>query len=202
MIPFEVNTRIVIIGFYAQNAPPLEYTPQNILCGLNTVGYSVKPKVSSSEALVAISINKKPEEIRLLFYSHIQKELSVYRFTKNFIFRRNQQLQFESSLSSILGNRPNITVHVDRVTSVPDSKSLALIYVQERQPNSKFCILRNVTRVMIISEYPIKICIQVPTGEYRIVKFVHIYYNLCRSNNWSIWVSIMCTHSPVCQRAS
>lgn len=57
-------TTICVTGFYAQNAPPFEYTPQNVLCGLNTVGYSVKPKAASTDALVAISINKKPEEIR------------------------------------------------------------------------------------------------------------------------------------------
>ncbi|XKL68867.1 hypothetical protein PGB90_006636 [Kerria lacca] len=98
-------------GFYAQNSAPFEYSPQNILCGLKTVGYSVKPKTSSTDALIAISINKKPEEIK------------------------NQQIQFESGISSTLGNKPNITVHIDRVTPAPNSKSLVLIYVLEKMPN-------------------------------------------------------------------
>lgn len=50
---------------------------------------------------------------------------------------RNQQIQFESSLAAILGNKPNVTVHVDRVTSAPESKSLVLIYVQEKLPTGK-----------------------------------------------------------------
>ncbi|XP_065216251.1 nuclear pore complex protein Nup54 [Planococcus citri] len=98
-------------GYYAQNGSVCEYTPQNILCQLKTVGYSVKPKTNSSDAIVAISINKKPEDIR------------------------NQQLQFESSVNAVLGNKPNVTVHVDRVTPAPGSKSLVLIYVQEKNPN-------------------------------------------------------------------
>lgn len=51
--------------------------------------------------------------------------------------RRNQQIQFESSMSAVLGNKPNVTVHVDRITSAPDSKSLVLIYVQEKTPNGR-----------------------------------------------------------------
>lgn len=54
------------------------------------------------------------------------------------IFRRNHQIQFESNVSAILGNRPNVTVHVDRVTPAPDSKSLVLIYVQEKMPNGEY----------------------------------------------------------------
>lgn len=55
------------LGYYAQNAPPFEYNPQNILCGLKTVGYSVKPKIASTDGLVVVSINKKPDDIRYLF---------------------------------------------------------------------------------------------------------------------------------------
>ncbi|KAK7574440.1 hypothetical protein V9T40_011631 [Parthenolecanium corni] len=106
-------------GYYAQNATPFEYNPQNILCGLKTVGYSVKPKIASSDGLVVISINKKPDDIR------------------------NQQIQFESSVSAILGNKPNVTVHVDRVSAAPDSKSLVLIYVAERMPNGIFRRVQN-----------------------------------------------------------
>ena len=60
---------------------------------------------------------------------------SKYLFTQ--ILFRNQQLQFESSVNAVLGNKPNVTVHVDRVTPAPGTKSLVLIYVQEKNPNGK-----------------------------------------------------------------
>jgi len=46
--------------------PPVEYTPQNPLCRFKAITYSVKPTSSSRDALVAININKKMVEIRLL----------------------------------------------------------------------------------------------------------------------------------------
>lgn len=101
------------------------------------MGYSVKPKIASSDGLVVISINKKPDDIRYLFLFRV-----IYTpfmlILISLIFRRNQQIQFESSVSAILGNKPNVTVHVDRVSAAPDSKSLVLIYVAERMPNGEY----------------------------------------------------------------
>lgn len=61
----------------------------------------------------------------------------------SFFNYRNQQLQFESSVNSVLGNKPNVTVHVDRITSAPGLKSLVLIYVQEKNPNGNFRNVQN-----------------------------------------------------------
>lgn len=55
---------LYFIGFYGHNTPPVEYTPQNPLCRFKAIAYSVKPTSSSRDALIAVIINKKMDEIR------------------------------------------------------------------------------------------------------------------------------------------
>ncbi|RZF40093.1 hypothetical protein LSTR_LSTR002496 [Laodelphax striatellus] len=95
-------------GYYSQNAPPVEYTPQNMFCRFKYIGYSRKPSAESKDALVAITFNKKDEEIK------------------------TQEAQLIQSLNSVFGNRPNIIVNIDSIKPLAETRSLVLIYVQEK----------------------------------------------------------------------
>lgn len=53
-----------VLGYYAPNAPPVEYTQDNPLCRFKAIGYSRKPSVEAKDGLVAIIFNKKDTEIR------------------------------------------------------------------------------------------------------------------------------------------
>jgi len=98
-------------GFYGLNMPPVEYTPQNPLCRFKAITYSVKPTSSSRDALVAMNINKKMDEIR------------------------KQEVQLTSNLFAVLGSKPNLSVHLDTLKWYTESKSMALIYVEEKLQN-------------------------------------------------------------------
>jgi nuclear pore complex protein Nup54 len=49
-------------------APPIEMTQQNPLCRFKAIGYSCMPSSDSAQGLVAITFNKKEEEIRCLLF--------------------------------------------------------------------------------------------------------------------------------------
>ncbi|CAH1724549.1 unnamed protein product [Aphis gossypii] len=107
-------------GFYGLNMPPVEYTPQNPLCRFKAITYSVKPTSSSRDALVAININKKIDEIR------------------------KQEVQLTSNLFAVLGSKPNLSVHLDTLKWYTESKSMALIYVEEKLQNGSTKRISNV----------------------------------------------------------
>ncbi|XP_039289156.1 probable nucleoporin Nup54 isoform X1 [Nilaparvata lugens] len=98
-------------GYYSQTAPPVEYTPQNMFCRFKYIGYSRKPTAETKDALVALTFNKKDEEIK------------------------TQETQLIQSLNSVFGNRPNIIVNIDSIKPLAETKSLVLIYVQEKGQN-------------------------------------------------------------------
>ncbi|XP_060868724.1 probable nucleoporin Nup54 isoform X1 [Metopolophium dirhodum] len=107
-------------GFYGLNMPPVEYTPQNPLCRFKAITYSVKPTSSSRDALVAININKKMDEIR------------------------KQEVQFTSNLFAVLGSKPNLSVHLDTLKLYTETKSMALIYVEEKLQNGSTKRISNI----------------------------------------------------------
>ncbi|KAL5243946.1 hypothetical protein ACI65C_011356 [Semiaphis heraclei] len=107
-------------GFYGLNMSPVEYTPQNPLCRFKAITYSVKPTSSSRDALVAININKKMDEIR------------------------KQEVQFTSNLFAVLGSKPNLSVHLDTLKLYTETKSMALIYVEEKLQNGSTKRISNI----------------------------------------------------------
>jgi len=54
-------------AYYSQTAPPVELTQQNPLCRFKAIGYSCMPSSDNAEGLVALTFNKKEEEIRCEF---------------------------------------------------------------------------------------------------------------------------------------
>lgn len=51
-------------SFYAQNAPPVDITPQNYLCRFKAIGYSKMPGKDNKIGLVALGFNKPESQIK------------------------------------------------------------------------------------------------------------------------------------------
>ncbi|PNF13951.1 hypothetical protein B7P43_G09871 [Cryptotermes secundus] len=95
-------------AYYSQMAPPIELTQQNPLCRFKAIGYSCMPSSDNAQGLVAITFNKKEEEIR------------------------SQQAQLISSLNMVLGNKPNISLTIEGIKLIYETKTQVVIYVQEK----------------------------------------------------------------------
>ncbi|XP_075226306.1 nuclear pore complex protein Nup54 [Lycorma delicatula] len=113
-------------GYYSQSVPPVEYTPQNVLCRFKAVGYSRKPGAETKDAIVAFTFNKKDQEIK------------------------SQESQLISSLGSILGNKPNLVITVDAVKPLSENRSLVLFYVQEKGQNG---VVRRVPHADLVNYF-------------------------------------------------
>ena len=53
-----------ISGFYAQNAVPVEFNPDNPFCRFKAVGYIKMPTFKPEDGFVELQINKKESEVR------------------------------------------------------------------------------------------------------------------------------------------
>lgn len=95
-------------AFYSQTAPPVILTPQNPLCRFKAIGYSCMPSSDNAEGLVVITFNKKEEELR------------------------TQQAQLISSLNVVLGSKPNLTITVEGIKPISETKTQVVIYIQEK----------------------------------------------------------------------
>uniref|UniRef100_A0A182XM25 Nucleoporin Nup54 alpha-helical domain-containing protein n=1 Tax=Anopheles quadriannulatus TaxID=34691 RepID=A0A182XM25_ANOQN len=95
-------------SFYSHNAPPVEITPSNFLCRFKTMGYSKLPGRDNKTGLVGLTINKTVAQIK------------------------EQQQQFIASMNQIFGNKPNITIVVENVKSINDTKVQVIIYIEEK----------------------------------------------------------------------
>ncbi|XP_014249040.1 nuclear pore complex protein Nup54 [Cimex lectularius] len=100
-------------GYYNTNIPPVEYTSTNPFYKFKSIAYSSKPSVDAKDGLVALQFNKKEEDIR------------------------KQQDALKSSLSAVLGNKPNLAVNVDNIRPVSDNSAIVFIYVEEKFPNGQ-----------------------------------------------------------------
>ncbi|XP_053672613.1 probable nucleoporin Nup54 [Anopheles nili] len=95
-------------SFYSHNAPSVDITASNFLCRFKTMGYSKLPGKDNKTGLVGLTINKTVGQIK------------------------EQQQQFITSMNQIFGNKPNITIVVENVKSINDSKVQVIIYIEEK----------------------------------------------------------------------
>lgn len=51
---------------------------------------------------------------------------------------RKQEVQLTSNLFAIFGSKPNLSVHLDTLKWYTETKSMALIYVEEKLENGTF----------------------------------------------------------------
>lgn len=66
--------------------------------------------------------------------------LILYLTNILFIFRK-QEVQLTSNLFAVLGSKPNLSVHLDTLKWYTETKSMALIYVEEKLQSGLFSIL-------------------------------------------------------------
>ena len=95
-------------AYYSANAPPIELTQENPLCRFKAIGYSRMPAADNNDGLVVLCFNKKEQELK------------------------DGRQQLLGSLNAILGNKPNLTVTLDSVKSIGETKSQATIFVHEK----------------------------------------------------------------------
>lgn len=95
-------------AYYSTNAPPLELNQENPLCRFKAIGYSRMPDADNNDGLVALCFAKNEQELR------------------------NVKPQLIASLNQILGNKPNLTITVDTIKSLGETKGQVTIFVTEK----------------------------------------------------------------------
>lgn len=98
-------------AYYANGAPPYEFTPQNPFCRFKALGYSCLPKSRNEDGLVALILNKKETDVR------------------------PQQQQIVDGLHRIMGSQPTLSVCVEGLKPVAENRSEITMYILERSPN-------------------------------------------------------------------
>jgi len=94
-------------GYYSGSAP-VQYTAENSLCRFKAIGYSKLPQGKNEDGIVVLLISKPDADVR------------------------RDQAQLVSTITAILGNKPNLNVVVESVSGVDTQKTEVLICVQER----------------------------------------------------------------------
>ncbi|XP_058802531.1 nuclear pore complex protein Nup54-like [Phymastichus coffea] len=95
-------------AYYCPNAPPIELNQENPLCRFKAIGYSRMPDADNNDGLVALCFSKKEQELK------------------------DQKQQLIASINQVLGNKPNLSVTVDNIKSIGESKGQVSIYVVEK----------------------------------------------------------------------
>ncbi|GAB6019491.1 Nuclear pore complex protein Nup54 [Chamberlinius hualienensis] len=97
-------------GFYANGAPPISFTPENVYCKFKAVGYSCLPTSKNESGLVSLILDKTDIEVRTL------------------------QPQLVDGLFKILGSQPTLSVCVEGVKPSAENKAEVTVYLLERAP--------------------------------------------------------------------
>ncbi|XP_046853175.1 nucleoporin p54-like [Xenia sp. Carnegie-2017] len=95
-------------GYFNKISNPINFTMENPFCKFKSVGYSCKPSEPDSAGLVALTINKKDQEVK------------------------SQQQHLVEALQKLFGNKPNLAVFVEVVKPLPENKTEVVIYLMER----------------------------------------------------------------------
>lgn len=95
-------------AYYSACAPPIELNQENPLCRFKAIGYSRMPDADNNDGLVILCFAKKEQELR------------------------DAKPQLIASLSQILGSKPNLTVTVDNIKSLGETKGQVIIFVTEK----------------------------------------------------------------------
>lgn len=95
-------------AYYSLNAPPIELNQENPLCKFKAIGYSIMPESDNNDGLIMLIFSKKKQELV------------------------DGKQQLIASLGQILGNKPNLTVTIDNVQSITESKSSVTIFITEK----------------------------------------------------------------------
>jgi len=100
-------------AYYSNNAQPIQITPDNPFCRFKAIGYSARPKYNDKDGCVSMAFKKKLSELE------------------------TGKAALITSLSEILGNKPNIKVTVASLKSTGTDTAEAVIVVEESAPNGQ-----------------------------------------------------------------
>jgi len=100
-------------AYYSNNAQPIEITPENPFCRFKAIGYSALPKYNDKDGLVSLVFKKKASELEA------------------------SKAQLITSISGVLGNKPNIKVSVNSIKATSADTSEAVIVVEESAQNGQ-----------------------------------------------------------------
>lgn len=95
-------------AYYSANAQPIELNQENPLCRFKAIGYSRMPDADNNDGLVVLCFPKKEQELK------------------------DQKQQLITSINQILGNKQNLSVIVDNIKSIGETKGQVSIYVTEK----------------------------------------------------------------------
>lgn len=98
-------------AFYAPNAQPIPFAPENPFSRFKSIGYSCLPSAKDSEGFISLDLKHKESYVK------------------------DNQTQLVEELHKVLGSKPTLSVCVDGVRNLPGDKSEVIIYVVERQAN-------------------------------------------------------------------
>lgn len=62
----------------------------------------------------------------------------LHKYLILFSIFRKQEVQLTSNLFAVLGSKHNLSIHLDTLKWYTETKSMALIYVEEKLQNGKF----------------------------------------------------------------
>ncbi|KAJ8680828.1 hypothetical protein QAD02_016615 [Eretmocerus hayati] len=95
-------------AYYSATAPPIELNQENPLCRFKAIGYSRMPDADNNDGLIILCFTKKEQELK------------------------DGKPQLITSIGQILGNKPNLTVTIDNIKSVGETKGHVTVFVTEK----------------------------------------------------------------------
>ncbi|KAG7188038.1 hypothetical protein KM043_013205 [Ampulex compressa] len=95
-------------AYYSINAPRIKLNQENPLCRFKAIGYSRIPEADNNDGLVVLCFNKKEKSVK-----EGKQQLIVF-------------------LNGLLGNKPNLTLTVDNIKAIGESKCQVTIVVSEK----------------------------------------------------------------------
>eukprot|EP00088_Acartia_fossae_P035951 TRINITY_DN370_c0_g1_i6.p1 TRINITY_DN370_c0_g1~~TRINITY_DN370_c0_g1_i6.p1 ORF type:complete len:633 (-),score=194.92 TRINITY_DN370_c0_g1_i6:154-2052(-) len=100
-------------AYYSNNAQPIAITPENPFCRFKSIGYSALPKYNDKDGLVSLAFKKKVTELE------------------------SGKAALITSISGVLGNKPNIKVSVNSMKATGADTAEAVVVIEESAPNGQ-----------------------------------------------------------------
>lgn len=117
-------------GYFNPNQPPVEYNFSNPFFRYRAISYVVIPGEDNSHGIVKLVFNKKESELRYLLIFFVY---SFARFVLNGIYcYSNQKDALSNGILGVLGNKPNLSVHINNIKSIGDNQSEVMFSVSEK----------------------------------------------------------------------
>jgi len=100
-------------AFYSHQSQPITLTPENPFCRFKAVAYSAMPKHDNKDGLVSLMFKKKQSEVEA------------------------GKPQIISSISQILGNKPNLTVSIEAIKAVGETSEVIVTVTENNNGQTR-----------------------------------------------------------------